>query len=335
MDFKLNENFFKEHFSSINLGLKPEDQCTDEEILAGAIPKLWIRELEREFLAKLYWAKFTGTTGLVGVVRKNELIRQPGDTIYINKISQLTADGDLGTTHTLEGNEEQLALGRIGLVPERKGNAVCWPQIAGKKVVFNMRVEVRDLLADWAARKVDSMIMQAAILTVNRLYGGAAQSKNALSATDTLTAHDLKRAMAWLGHNKAKKVVGATGLYVALVSWFQYFDLLNDPDWVAAARYDQSKRIWEGYVGTYMGVDVLATGQIINQQNEASPSVTVYSAIVFGARALALAWGQPWTWLEKVSSYGEQPGIGTDAWIKATILNPEYIYRIDTAATQP
>lgn len=335
MDFKLDESFFNKHFSNMQLGVKPDDQCTDEEILAGAIPKLWVKELEREFQKALYWAQFTGTTGLVGVVRKNELIRQPGDTIYINKISQLKAEGDLGTTHTLEGNEEQLALGRVAFVPERKGNAVCWPQIAGQKVVFNMRQEVRDLLAQWTAQKVDLMHMQAAILTPNRLYGGTAATKNALQPTDTLTAHDIKRAMAWLGHNKAKKVIGANGMYVALVDWFQYFDLLNDPDWVAAARYDQSKRIWEGYVGTYMNVDVLATGQVINQQNEASPSTLVYSAIVFGARAMGVAWGQPWTWLEKVSSYGEQPGIGTDAWLQVKILNSDYIFRIDTAATQP
>jgi len=335
MEFKLDERFFKEHFGDIQLGVKPADQCTDEEILAGAIPKLWVKELEREFQKALYWAKFTGTSGLVGVVRKDELIRQPGDTIFINKIGQLKAKGDLGSGHTLEGNEEELALGRVAFIPERKGNAVCWDKISGQRVTFNMRQEVRDLLADWTATKVDSMIMEAAAQTPNRLYGGVAKTKDGLSPTDTLSAHDIKRGMALLGHNKAKKVLGAKGAYICLVDWFQYFDLLNDPDWVQAARYDQSKRIWDGYVGTYMNVDVLATGQVINQQNNASPPTTVYSAIMFGARALGLAWGQPWTWLEKVSSYGEQPGIGTDAWIKAKILNPEYVYRIDTAATQP
>jgi len=335
MEFKLDEKFFKEHFGDIQLGVKPADQCTDEEILTSAIPKLWVKELEREFRKALYWEKFTGTSGLVGVLRKDELIRQPGDTIFINKIGQLKAKGDLGSGHTLEGNEEKLALGRVAFIPERKGNAVCWDKISGQRVTFNMRQEVRDLLADWTATKVDSMIMEAAAQTPNRLYGGVQQSKNALTDTDTLTAHDIKRCMALLGHNKAKKVLGAKGAYICLVDWFQYFDLLNDPDWVAAAYYDQSKRIWDGYVGTYMNVDILATGQVINQQNEASPSVTVYSAIMFGARALGIAWGQPWTWLEKVSSYGEQPGIGTDAWIKAKILNPEYVYRIDTAATQP
>lgn len=335
MEFKLDENFFKKHFGDIRLGVKPADQCTDEEILAGAVPKLWARELEREFRKALYWEKFTGKTGLVGVVRKDELIKQAGDTIYINKIGQLTNAGDLGSSHTLEGNEEQLSLGRVAFVPKRKGNAVCWDKISGQRVTFNMRQEVRDLLADWTATKVDSMLMAAAAQTPNRLYGGAATSKDGLSVTDTLSAHDIKRGMAWLGHNKAKKVLGAKGAYICLVDWFQYFDLLNDPDWVQAARYDQSKRIWDGYVGTYMNVDVLATGQVINQQNNASPPVTVYSAIMFGARAMGIAWGQPWTWLEKVSSYQEQPGVGTDAWIEAKILNAPYVYRIDTAATQP
>jgi len=335
MEFKLDEKYFKEHFGDIQLGVKPADQCTDEEILAGAVPKLWARDLEREFRKALYWEKFTGKTGLVGVVRKDELIRQAGDTIYINKIGQLTNAGDLGSGHTLEGNEEQLSLGRVAFVPTRKGNAVCWDKISGQQVTFNMRQEVRDLLADWTATKVDSMIMAAAAQTPNRLYATDKTSKDALSPTDTLAAADILRGMAWLGHNKAKKVLGAKGNYVCLVDWFQYYDLLKDPDWVQAAHYDESKRIWEGYIGTYMNVDVFPTGQVINQQNNASPPTTVYSAIVFGARALGLAWGQPWTWLEKVSSYQEQPGVGTDAWIEAKILNSDYIFRIDTAATQP
>ncbi len=238
MDFKLDEKFFKEHFSDIRLGVKPADQCTDEELLAGAIPQIWAKALEKEFQEKLYWAKFTGTGLYSGVVRKDELIKTPGDRIYINRISQLTADGDLGSTHTLEGNEENLSLGRLTLVPERKGNAVCWNLIGEKRVNFPMRDTAKTLLADWAARKVDSMIMAEARTCQKVIYSGTATSQLTLQTTDTFTAHDLKRAMIILAANKAQKVDGAAGDYVALLHPYQYFDLLNDPDWLAAVRQD-------------------------------------------------------------------------------------------------
>ncbi len=335
MDFKLDEKFFKEHFSDIRLGVKPADQCTDEELLAGAIPQIWAKALEKEFQERLYWAKFTGTGRFPGVVRKDELIRTPGDTIYINRISQLTADGDLGSTHTLEGNEEHLDLGRVALVPVRKGNAVCWNTIGEKQVVFPLRNTAKDLLGDWGARKVDSMVWAEAITTLNILYAGTASSELTLNATDTLTANDITRGMITLNSNKAQQVDGAEGEYVCLVHPFQLYDLLQDPDWVNAARYDASKRIWAGYVGTYMGVDVLKTGQSPTHANEASPPVDVYHAIMFGARWLAIAYGLPWTWREKVSSYQEQVGIGSDAWIDVEILNPDYGLMIISAATSP
>lgn len=335
MEFQLNEKFYNEHFSNIQLGVKPADQCTDEELLAGAIPQIWAKALEKEFQERLYWAKFTGTGRYPGVVRKDELIRQPGDTIYINRINQLTADGDLGATHTLEGNEEQLDLGRVALVPTRKGNAVCWNLIGEKRVIFPMRNTVKDLLGDWAARKVDSDIMAEARTTANVLYAGVATNDLTMVATDTLAANDITRGMITLNNNKAQAVDGATGEYVCLVHPFQLYDLLQDPDWVNAARYDQSKRIWAGYVGTYMGVDVLKTGQVLAEANDASPAVTVYHAIMFGARWLAIAFGLPWTWREKVSSYQEQSGIGSDSWYDVEILNPLYGLTIRSAATTP
>ena len=336
MELTLNEKFYNEHFADIQLGLKPADQCTDEEMLAGAIPKIWAKAIEKEFQERLYWAQFTGTGRYPGVVRKDELINKPGDTIYINRISQLSADGDLGATHTLEGNEENLDLTRMSLVPIRKGNAVCWNLIGEKRVNFPLRNTAKELLGDWAARKVDSMIMAEARTCQKGIYSGTATSQLTLQTTDTFTAHDLKRAMIILAANKAQKVDGAAGDYVALLHPYQYFDLLNDPDWLAAVRQDPaSAKLYRGYVGTWMNVDVLMTNQVLGEANEASPAVTGYHAIVFGARALAIAFGLPWTWREKLSSYGEQSGIGSDAWLDVEILNEDYILMVKSAGTSP
>lgn len=46
--------------------------------------------------------------------------------------------------------------------PIRRGNAVYWNLIGEKRVNFPLRNTAKELLADWAARKVDDMIMAEA-----------------------------------------------------------------------------------------------------------------------------------------------------------------------------
>jgi len=333
MELQLNEKFFEKNFS-IQLGAR-DDECTDEDELVGAIPQIWARDLEREYTENLWWNQFIGTNLNDGVIRKSELITQPGDRIYINRIAQLTNAGDLGTTHLLEGDEEKLSLTRTTFTPVRVGNAVCWPYIMGNRVSFALRSEVKSLLADWMANKIDTLLMAAAVLSTNVIFGGVATSRASIAATDTFGAHELKRLSVLLEANKAKAVRGAEGNYVVLVHPFQYYDLMNDADWVAASRYEGSKRIFRGYVGTYMNIDVLRTNNVPSVDSGASPGVTVYQAIAFGARALGFVTGTNLSWREKVSSYSEMIGIGVDQYVDVAILNSDYIYLAETSGTNP
>ncbi len=203
MELQLNESFFTKNFE-IQLGART-DVCTDESELAGAIPQIWARELEREYTENLWWRQFIGTNLNDGVIRKDELIREPGDRIYINRVAQLTNAGDLGTTHLLEGDEEKLSLTRTTFTPVRKGNAVCWPYILGQKVSFQLRSEVKTLLADWMANKIDTLLMAAAVLSTNIIFGGTALSRAAITDTDTFGAHELKRLSVLLESNKLRQ----------------------------------------------------------------------------------------------------------------------------------
>ncbi len=53
-----------------------------------------------------------------------------------------------------------------------------------------------------------------------------------------------------------------------------------------------------------MNIDVLRTNNVPVVDSGASPSVNVYRAICFGARALGFATGTNISWREKISSYG-------------------------------
>jgi len=333
MEAKLDPKFFNKNFE-IRLGAR-DDQCTDEDELSGAIPQIFARELERETTEKLWWEKFTGKGLDDAVIRRDDLITKPGDRIYINKINQLTNLGHLGLTHLLSDDEEKLALGRVTFTPDRWGNAVCWPYYVGNKVVFDLRPETKNILADWMATTLDNIVWTAAVASTNVIYGGTAASRAAITSTDTFGAHELKRLSVLLEEAKAKDVRGATGSYVCLIHPRQKYDLLNDADWVAAARYEGSAKIFKAYIGTYMDIDVLVTGQVPIVDSGASPSVNVYQAVAFGARSLGIAYGTPITWREKISNYQESIGIGTDVFVDAGILNQEYLQVCETAGTDP
>ena len=291
--------------------------------------------MEREATEKLWWEKFTGKAIDDGVIRKDELITQPGDTLYINKINQLTNTGHLGLTHLLESDEEKLHLSRVGFIPDRWGNAVCWPYIMGQKVGFDLRNEVKSILAEWMKDTLDNIVTTAAVLSTNVIWGGTAASRAMVTATDTFGAQDLTRLSILLEEGKAKPVRGITGSYVCLIHPRQKFDLLLDAEWLAAARYEGSSKIYKAYIGTYMDMDVFVTGNIPSVDSGDSPSVNVYQAIAFGARAMGIAYGTNASWREKLSSYGEMVGIGTDVWVDSGILNQDYLWVCETAATNP
>ena len=103
MSAQLDEKLWEEKFlNRIDLGERPEDpNIHDESDLASAMPLLWSRTLEVETSEKLNLSPFIGTAIDSAIVEKKEILKTPGQTLYINKIGQLTADGDLGTTHRL------------------------------------------------------------------------------------------------------------------------------------------------------------------------------------------------------------------------------------------
>ena len=343
---KLDEQFFAKFFSDVRLGEKPADQCTDEEIMAGAIPKLWSKALEKEFEKRLWLKRYIGKSGFPAIVEKDELLENPGDTIWINKINLLQASGDLGTQHTLSGQEEKLSPSRVGLIPERKGNAICWPHIMTRKVPFDLKNESKDLLAYWAAEKLERMLLASAVTGGTVIYAGTATSAGTITGTDVLTADAIKRAWAILSGNSAPSVDGAVGSYIALTHGWAEADLMNDPEWLNAVRYRQEKdRVagspFSGRFGTWMDVQVMSTALIEPTLNEDSPGTEYYETLVLGGRALALAFGlggegmPRLRWLSKISDWQEQSGVGTDFYVSTEILNSESVVRIRHAATSP
>ena len=341
MEVKLDEKFFDRYFSRIDLGVRPPDGAEDETTLATAIGKLWSLSLEKEFSDDLWMSALIGQKPRSAIIEKTELTRKhSGDTLHISKAAALSNDGSLGTTHTLIGNEENLDISQVSFVPARVGNAVKWRSKAEHSVSFELRNEVKDLLASWAAEAVEKRLIAACDLcsAANTLFAGTATSKSSVTATDVIQATDLLRLYVCLLDSGAKGIQELGGFFALVMHPRQWFDLSMDSVFmstVAAASAVKTYDI-EGFVGSYSNFRIFTSNLCHSQDSGGSPGEMVYSMYALAARSLGLGWEQRWSWLEKGNvDYGETRGIGTDAWFEAKILNQKYLYRLQSAGTNP
>ncbi len=339
MEVKLNEKFFNNYFSKINLGPRT-DTVDDEESLALAIPKIWSMQLETTFEADLWMTALVGKLPQSCIISKEDLTKQPGDQLHVSKAAGLSNEGDLGTTMTLKDNEESLDLSRITLFPSRKGNAVAWRHKAGKKVSFNMRIEVKNLLAMWSSEKVEKMLLAACegISLEQTLYGGVATSKDSIVQTDTMQATDLLRMFIMLRDAGARGIQELGGYYALILNPLQFGDLMMDPSFVSAIAASSVAKTFdiEGYVGSYSRFRIFVPqGNLLHSQDSGgSPGEMVYSAYALSARSLALAWSQKLTWLERGSAeYGEIEGIGVEFELDCQRLNDIYCIKFLSSGT--
>lgn len=108
----------------------------------------------------------------------------------------------------------------------------------------NMHREVAQLLADQAALSLDTICRDALCAGLNVQYAGGKEDRAALTASDKLTAAEVKKAVRTLIRNNCKPF--ADGFYHAIIHPDAVFDLTDDPLWIDVARY-QDKRKAERY----------------------------------------------------------------------------------------
>lgn len=119
--------------------------------------KVWSKMLAVEALKATAIAPLIGTSSSSIIHRKTELEKGAGDKITFGLRMQLSGKG-VGSTGTLEGNEEALTTYADSLVIDELAHAVRVrnPQysIDAKRVNFEMRSEAKDGLVDWYAKRL-------------------------------------------------------------------------------------------------------------------------------------------------------------------------------------
>jgi len=338
---ELSEEVYQKLFArSIRLGER-DDACMSPDDLAGAIPQIWDKMIELETAEKLYLTPLISSTILnTLIVEKTDLLAGPGDTLWISKIGQLEApnDGALPQTHQIEGQEVSLDLDMVSFKPTRFGVGCCWQKKAGHSTAFSLKTTARLLLAQWAASRIERLLMTALSAATKVLYAEPATDLFSINPTDTFNSTDILRAYACLLNSSTLPITQLGDFYLLLLHPFVYADLMRDSLFVSTVATSSAAGITfdlKGFLASsYSQCRLAITPLMPHEPNAASPGTEIYTSALLGSRSLGICYEQRPKFLEKISSYGENLGVATDFWTEAKILRDESIVLIKSAATR-
>lgn len=287
------------------------------------VQKAWAKQLWTEALKETYFNKFTGEGENSIIQTKTELKKDAGDKITVPLLMNLVGDGITGD-NTLEGNEEALQFYDCPVEIDQIRHAV---KLKGRfeeqKTQINLRTSAKNALKKWFSEKMEKMVVAALTTTPDAdhvIYAGGVANKNAIAATNKMTA-DLISAAARKAKTATPKirrpVVDGKEYYVMLVDPYQARDLKADTKWVEAQKFaaarGENNPIFTGMLGVYDGVIVHEYEYLPRANNTASTPVKCGTALLLGCQAGIRAVGKEAFWEEDTFDYHNQYGVATGA----------------------
>lgn len=289
---------------------------TDKTAVARAIPTVYGRKILTEARKTAFLTKFEGAEGSgMPIVVKEELTKEPGDTIRITTVKNLTGAGVSGDT-TLEGSEEALVIDDVEVAITQYRHAVRYNKTARQQSILALADLSVDGLSYWTSQKLDSLGFTELLNSPDHIiYGGDATSLNTLDATDVFSTSVISKAKAKAVEKLMRPVNLQNGLeyYIMVIHPFQAYDLkVTDTTWKEAQREAMppglDNPIFSGALGHWDGVILYAHPNVSRAANANSPVVQCAKGVLMGAECMAHAYGQHPEMVLKDFDYGNQFG---------------------------
>jgi len=316
-------------------------------------PQIWARKVYEEAKAKMFWDRFTGIEGSgMPIVLKSELLTQPGQTINISRVANLTGSGVEGES-VLRGNEEKLSLAQVQCSPEWYRHAVADSGKAKKQITQDFRIKAKAGLSYWMAKKMDTSMWTCARLTtaqgfdaaaIEIVYGNDATTVDTIDSSDDMGMAEIRKAAAVLaGHDiEPIRIAGmppGEGYYLMFIHPFQAWSLKKDSDWISnhqnASERGKDNPLFTGALGEVDGVIVHSTTQCTRVENSNSPAVYTARSIMVGQEALCRGLNEDISWNEQMDDYDFVEGIGVAAAWEDKVLASKALVQVVTSAIDP
>lgn len=317
---------------------------TTKSSASVAVPQVWATNLYSQAESLTFWQKFEGTEGSsMPVIRKDDLTKEPGDTIKYDIVLALIGTGTQGDSVLTEGNEEAVKFRQISLTVNSLKHAVRWTELAEALITHDMRTSALNQLRKWLAKRFEYQIFAeftgmtvgpftgtTTLPTTSLWYAGSATSIGAINntaptsagavGTGTLTLRDITELKAYaITNNLIEPMVMDDGQEIFGLVAHPYAILslkTTDTQWAQAQRDAQLRGpdnpVFTGAVGMWDGVVIYPSLNVPTALDGAA-SIQVARNVFFGAQALCRGYAMYPKWVEEGFSYGEEVGIATRA----------------------
>jgi N4-gp56 family major capsid protein len=279
------------------------------------IPLLYGAMILEEAQAQSFWNKFEGEEGSgMPIIVKSDFTKQPGDTMRIHTVKNLTGAGVTNDT-TLEGAEEALDFDYQDVTIAQLRHATRHNKTAAEQSIYALGNLSKTALAKWLSKKLDTDTFTTLTTSPdNIVYGGDATSINTIDSTDKLTLTTISKAKA-----KAEDLLippafsaGGQDFYGMVIHPYQAYDLKGTDAWQQAQREAMPRAednpLFTGALGHWDGVVLYSHSRVPTATNANSPTTNYGKAVLFGAGAAVRAYGRYPEWIVETFDYQNQVG---------------------------
>jgi N4-gp56 family major capsid protein len=271
--------------------------------------------------------------GRVGTIPNGE-----GKSIYWTRYTNMPAQSSAlteGTDPTARG----ISAVTVSATLAQYGDLTQVTDVLSLTAFDNVISSAVELLGYQAGLTVDTVVRDVVAATTNVLYASGVAARTAISATDTLTVADIRKAVRELRGANAAPHSKAMGKFVAVVHPDVEYDLQGDDAWVNAAQYTEKgiDRIFQGETGELYGVKFLRSSNAPVLTNSGSAGVEVYKTLIFGEEAFGVSDLQNISTIvnnpSKNSALNLYADVGWKTSFATAILNNNFMISIESAAT--
>ena len=281
------------------------------------------------------------------VVEKEELTKQPGESITFTTYADIDGGGELTETDDLETKAMSASTDSISVT--EYGNAIGVREKLLQLSYDDVLEEAAVLLGRNYAKVVDTTIRDAYLGASSTIYAGARASRAALKGgTDYFDVEVIRVAVETLDTAEAPKFfVDGDEFYVCFLHPHASAYLKRDPDWVAANNYANTRRLFTGELGRWEDVIFISTTHMLNgaaatthagysasladAATGGSSNADVYQSVIFGDNAVGRAIALPVEMRDNgVQDFGRKHGLAWYSIEGFDILNDDHIVVVES-----
>ena len=280
---------------------------------------------------------------LIEILEQNLVFRQfgverplpkgHGKLIRFNKFAKLSLPGAAlteGTTPT----GSTITSSSVDATVEQWGDWTKVTDLAEMTSMVDVVSQASEVLGIQAAETIDSKIRDVVAAGTVVQYASTATTRLTVAAGMNLSTTELREALRTLEVANAPKFAGGT--YVGILHPRASYDIRGDTNFVNADQYAGSKKLFNGELGEWLGIRLVASTNAPVFAGAGAAGIDVYATMVLGSGAYAV------TDLQSLATYIKRPGsastndpleqfatVGWKITFKSVILDNARMVRIE------